>query len=742
MICSAIFLSLSLLFSGFFDETSSLKINLNPQKLSLQSRNQYALKEVFTELISRKDYDLIMSLLLLKTFDSTAGYLDACSLLSQEDYKSIIEYFYANNEIHKLGTILSPSCLIRINRAVFRDSSIVYSLRDLPKNPMALDFGKTFNFRTKTMQNSFCTIVSHALENRFNDIDWDNLVRTSPFQHPTEKILLSEVLNYCSFPPSTKSMLFYYLNPSMYAECNYNEDFLWLMEFVLPISRTSPPIPTMNPETKFVDYKLLSDWNEIIFRTVSTLAFYNECCDMIQYLSQKRHPKRSLLETLEKAKRTALNSLVELNKLVVTMLQSNPACNPLREILMTLNNLHDLFIDRSNSLCRRDVNYLFKSIVRTFSKFSPQYIQGDWMLNLFCLFWKRRFNSLQLTDITASLKVFFSRDPTIYAIKKVYALYINGHDAMNFISQAASFELTIPEDRLFEVYKMNPHILVHRFKEVDFEFRFEYLLKTSRRILGAYNSIYCKNVFEFVAAPCPLNPAISTSNPLFISHQVKLIRSFESTILALHPDSKLRKIHLYGEYKRIEKNLKRPGNIIECLNQFFTLILNIKEFRIITKTAYSSSDPRPVIIVTPLISQSVANVLGQALALSVILNVNVPFVIDPLQLKSIFGLQNLDELLTEKVLKFCNCPIYLNLLLTDKKRREEVSFANSVTSYFKFFYRWVTILLKNPYPPYELVTETLKICHAQINSGWRAHFDVARFSYEEIIEILFKIKVE
>ena len=714
-----------------------MQLKVNPLNLQLHINIQQALKDVFIELVERKDYESVLRLLEMKTFDVTLAYSSACTGFHMGDYQAIMEYFYLKRQKHKLALLLSPDCVMSMKKVIFRDASISHSLLDLPKSMLSLDSQISFNFRTNSMKNSFCKIVSHALNGRFTETNWDKIISSVRFQRVTDAITLSDSFSACDFSTKIQSQLFYYLNPTMLFDSSSSDDKNWLLNFVLPVYRHRPPLPEIRTNLKYIEPKVLLCWNEIIFRTISTLAFYFEICAISEALSLHRAAKIEH-ELLENGKRAGLNSLKDLNSRVLTLLQLDPICAPFKETLNILNQLYILFISKESVLNQQDINQLYKSIIRIFDRFSPASIQSDWMYNLFHLFWQLKSQELKMDVILSSLDIFFAYAPTVHVIHKTYFLFVNEFNGLIGAGEdpvSLSFESKIPEDRLLEIYKYFPHIIATRYESINFSIRFGLFLKNIRMKLGIYNYVYSdEGVVEYLSIPLIARETETDGTQI----EIELIKVFESTVLSLHRTQIIGIIHPYAKFIKKGKDSIKPVDIRDCLKQFFELILMIKDFRIIIRNSFSTKDRRPVIVTTPLLSRDVSNILGQAMALSIILNVKVPFILDLRQSKVIFDRGVSSKTLENVLFDYCKRAIHLNILLKDKTLGIS-TLSQKLKGHFESFYKWNALFFdQNAQNPNELVSESFIACNSRILSGFNFYFEASKFSFEEIIEMIFK----
>lgn len=731
MVYMPIVLGLALLF--LLKPIFLLKATIKTETLSLRFYNRLVLKQIFEDLIVQKDYDSIIKLLELKTFDFLPAYQDTCAFMKKEDYQGIMEHFYKNRQVEKLELILSPDCVSVMDKSLFGDSLIVHSLRDLPSSILGCRY-TNFNFRMRSMRFTYCKIVSYALEKKFTSTIWDNLALYPIHTNPSESILLPEIFDACKFSPEIENELFYYLKPTMLSEHSFEQDTLWLVNSVLPAtSSKSLPVCT---NYKTIDPKTMYKWNYIIFKTISSLAFYFEACEILKRIPiQSWGLSNSAATIFENVKKIIVFNLIDVNSTVESILNNNQVIfKPLHNVLIMLKQLFTLFIYQRGDLSIQQINSLYRSIYRLFEKFSPKNIQGDWMYNLFYLFWSRHYYSLKVEYVSDSLQVFHKKNPTIYVINDLYKIFFEAASKMNpsynadFVSPL--FEYQIPAAKLNEVYILFPHIISTRFYEIDFNIRFEYFLKDGRTKLSMYNYAYYHGPVSFLSILQP--------KPNFLQYKIKLIEVLKSTLLALHRDHSIGPIMSYGIYMKAEKDLIRPVDIRDCLEQFFRLILAIKDFRIITKAEYSETDPRPVIIVTPLISSAVASVLGQALSISALLNVKVPFIIDFRQFNSIANRQYLDESLWNTFFTFFNRPDYLKILTADKYCN---TFFETISYYFNLFTNWNVSFMRSNDLPYQqqlVIKDFVNICNSNIYKGLIYLFHFSKFTKEEIFGIIFK----
>lgn len=716
-----------LFFSNYFKQVHLLRLAIKTRQIALEPSDSTALMYTFNFLREAKQYEVIQTLLELETFDTMPSYADSCSAMTDQDYKNIVEYFYKKNEMEKLSKILGPDCLMSMEKLYFRDPVISFSLRDLPANLLAVD---SFTFRIKTLKYTFGKIVAHALENRFSDINWDNLVR-SPHSLATsqEHLPLSEALNSLDFPSDYKPYIFYYLGHSMLKDCICGDDIIWLVREVLPLENIF--VPPNIARSAYVDQKIFSAWNEQLFRVVSTLAFYIELVE-IQKISSKRASKQALRDKVREARVIASEALERCNELVQTLLKLNLNCKPFKQLLSTISALYSIFMTETihNS---NFVSQTYRSVAKTFSMRASAFIQGDWLCNLFFMFWKRKFRALKMADISESIQIFFSRNPTIHSIIKVHSHYVS---AFNYISPNTvvprDFEQLIPVDRLEQVYEQASWILVTRFEEITFEFRWKIHLKKSRKALSDCN------IGNFMINSLKEQPTVPASyksrHPS--SYKKDSIESFQMAISSLNNyDVTPASIRSFSQFNYIGNNFIKRVGIREALHHLFKLILDIPDFRIILK---SLKDGRPVIIITPMMSKEAANILGQALAAATILNVRIPFVIHKSQLEAIFkGKEEINTNLLRRIKKFCNKAGYLNLLSLDQAYSSH--FCNSLEKYFRLFLSWANLFHKSKDLESDsetLIEESFTEFNSRIFAGFKLNYLSSRFTFEELQRIL------
>lgn len=721
-----------LLLLIYFKQIYPLKITIKTNTLPLNFSNQNVLEYIFVDLMKKKDYDTVLRILEVKTFDTVPAYVDSCPWLNKKDYKNVIEYFYSTNQRNKLNLLLSPDCILRMKKRIFHDGVMIYSLKDLPRSVLANE-SSAFNFRTRTMQYSYCRIVSDALANQYTDINWDNFASSPNFPVQNDKILLSEIFAVCDFPKKLQKKLFYYLNPSMLYETHFDEDITWLTKYVLPISNTGSYLPDIRYDSKHIEPKVMSEWNEILFRTVSTLAFYFEASEKWrrQVIS---NGQMSHILALNSAKRMALNSLNQLHESVDILLQKNPVFKPLLNVLNILNNLHIIFIDTSKYISTYEVNRVYRSISYIFHNYSPKSIQGDWMYNLFHLFWKRKCSNLKREDIGISLNIFFSKTPTIFCINKVNNAYVEEMFVFDN-PRVIPFDEYIPDNRLIEIYKGIPRVFTGtKFEKIKFDFRFEIFLREGRRKLSMYNIADTDDFASFLSIPL-----IRNGQSLMLLQKRKLLEVFNSTILALHHEFRIGTLTSFGVFLKVENDLTRPVDIRTCIKQFFDLILMIQDFRIIVDGSFSSTDSRPVIIITPMISKDIANILGQSMVVASLLNMDIPFVVDFRQFKCILDENEFDETLLPVIIPFCSRSDYLKSLNLNRNFGF-ISIEDRITKYLASFYSWSHLFYQRDYSKEKLIKESFKNVNFQMNFGIKSHFYLSKFTFEEILWILFKIK--
>ena len=693
--------------------------------MALQPSDSGAFKHTFIKLRESKQYDSIQSVLEMETFDTMISYVESCSTMNDQDYKNIIEHFYMKNEIEKLSMILSPDCVASMDKSYFHDSSISFSIRDLPKSLLSVDI-KAFCFRTKSLKYTYIFIILHALDRRFTDINWDNLVYSPPLIASSQEHLpLAEAFNSLYVPTHFKSNIFYYLSHSMLKESVYGDDILWLVETVLPLE--SVLIPPNIAKLSFIEPKILSAWNEQIFRVISTLTFYFELFE-VQKSYSKRINKQAFKGKVDEAKFLVLQSLERFIQNVRNLLNLNIICRPFKQILSTILAIYSIFLTET-IYSSAFINQTYRYIAKTFSLRTSGFVQGDWLCNLFLIFWKRKFRALKLDDISESIRIFFSRNPTIISITKAYSHYVS---AFNYIKPndaiPSSFEELIPLNRLEEVYEKASWILITRFEEIPFKFRWKIHLSQSRKQLSC---IYLGNIGVRPIKELPVLPVGPSS-----SYKKALIENFRLTVLALNNfDSRQSPIRSFTTFNFIGNNFIKSIGIREGLEHFFKLILEIHDFRIILNTF---KDGRPVIIITPIISKDVGDILGQALAVATILNIRIPFVIHTRQLEAIFKeKEQVNHQLLRRIKRFCSKAGYLNLLSYDQGN--SLNFSNSLEKYFELFSSWANLFFKSKVLESDsenLIEDSFNEFNTKISLGFKYHYLSSRFSFDEIVKIL------
>lgn len=710
-----------------FRPISPLKLTVKAAELPFQTFNQDILKDLFTELRDNGQYDSIAELLKLKSFYTVDAYDFSCSSMTAKEYRGLMEYFYYKDQ-SILGMVLSAECLMSVDKGIFLDSSIIHSLRELPITLLAVE-NNIFSFRTKMLRRSFCKIVSHSQNRLLIDTNWDNLVVTSPFLTPeSEFISLKLVLNSCQYDRIDFHDLFYYLNPSMMTKSQNHNDILWLIELSLPEISSLPSIE-MIKYSKHIDGRFLSNLNLQLFKAVTTISFLLEINASLLKNSQSG-------SGFAKGKGLILRSLDAAHESATDLLRLNPPCPPLRNLLNLIQNLISVFVLKLNnanpavsaSRRRSESDHLFKSIFRSFANYSPKRIQGDWLYNLFFIFFKTGICKFVTEEsVVGGLEVFFSSRPTNAAIKKVQSFF-------KTIPSHRTFERAIPADRLKPLCFGNfvPFDAVpNRFIEIPFEDRFTHLVREARRRLSIID-------FGYADGKAALFSSLNMRKRGEARNSF-LIETFQSTILALYrKNSKFNPIYPYGKFKIIEKELTRTVDIRDCLTQFFELILLIPELRIIKGARLE--DNKPIIFITPLISEEVSNVLGQAVAISIILNIPIPFIIHPSQLERIFLHGTGLEYITAIKSSFSKSQSFLNLLEKDQNFPMSSLFPSTLKSFFRSFYRWNTLFFRNEdnISVDELIENSIVSCHSQWFSGFNFHFQVSKFTFEEISGIISK----
>lgn len=719
-----------LLFSN--QVVSSLKLTIKSNEIPLRSSSSLALKKTFKILRREGRYDAIHELLELETFDTMPPYVESCTSMTMNDYQRIVEHFFLKNEFKKLSKILSPDCVLSMDKMAFRDPVTALSLRDLPKSLLALKT-KGFCLRTRGLKTAYLGAILTALKHRSTSIDWDNVVRTPPMILTTQEHLpLAEAFsNSILIRPNLLSDLFYYLSFTMIRECRHGDDIIWLVQNVLPRDLDLPV------NEKYVDPRILSAWDEQVFRTISTLAFFIELVDIEKRFANRKR-NANLVVKMEEAKALASDALDRFNLQVTNALKLQPACEPLKRTLTLISSIYSIFFTET-MFSNAFINHNYKLIYKKFASRSPFWVQGDWMYNLFFVFFKRKFHALRLEEIDESVQIYFGRKPTLPSIGKFHSLYIASFNYINPNSQVShNFERQVPADRLEEVFERFPWIFNHRFTEIPFATRLKHHLKEGRRRLSEYDYAY-KIPFSVKELP----KASKHKNKIDI-YKKKLIETFQTTVRALNNfDPKPTQFRSYTKFNLVATDFSRLVGITEILEHFFELVLKITDFRIITS---HYKDGRPILIITPLISKDVANILGQALAVASILSVKVPFVMHRYQFDDIFGGERDSDhqmILKRKIVKFCNKPGYLNLIVLDQKR--ESHFWNALSRYFTSFQSWRNLFYKSEDPlqsaTEELIQEAVIDCHSQIYAGFRLFFSTSKFSNEEINQILFKINI-
>ena len=200
--------------------------------------------------------------------------------------------------------------------------------------------------------------------------------------------------------------------------------------------------------------------------------------------------------------------------------------------------------------------------------------------------------------------------------------------------------------------------------------------------------------------------------------------------------------------KLIENDSQRPVDLAFLIKQFFNLILNIPEFRILVESPGSNSG-RPVIVITPLITKTLANFFGQFLALSVILEVDVPFIMLKEQFSSIFVKakenengnehNDLNLMIRNFVL---DSPTHLKLL---NYEIDPLNLIDSISIYFKYFHSWSSLLYssnlkKTEHHNNSFIDKAFTSCNYQILLGLKLYFNNSKFTINEIYNIVFRIR--
>lgn len=714
-------------FSNCFKQVFLLRLSIKTSQIALEPSDSTALMSTFNILRESNQYEDIQTLLELETYDSMPSYADSCTKMTANDYKNIVEYFYRKNEMEKLSKILSPVCLMSMEKLYFRDPVLSFSLHDLPRNLLAVEY---FTFRTKSLKYTFGKVVSHALHNRFNDINWDNLVR-SPYSLATseEHLPLSEALNSFNYHSNHKSDIFYYLSHSMLKNCFCGDDIIWLVRTVLPLENVY--VPTNIAKMAYVEQKIFSTWNEQLFRVVSSLAFYIELVE-IKKVDSKRAGKQELKDKIEEARVMITEALERCNQAVQTLLNLKLSCVSFKKLLSTISALYSIFMTETihNSYF---ISQTYFNVANTFSLRASISLQGDWLCNLFFIFWKRKVRALKMDVISESIQVFFSRNPTIHSIIRAHSHYVS---AFNYVSpntsEPSDFEQLIPVDRLEQVYEKASWILKTRFEEIPFEFRWKVHLKQSRMSLSDCNlGIFAINPLK-EQPPLPVGFRSRQSS----SYKAASITSFQTAVRSLNGyDTRISSIRSFSRFDYIGNNFIKRVGIREALQHLFNLILDIPDFRIITNTL---KDGRPVIIITPMMSKDAANIFGQALAAATILNVRIPFVIHKSQLEAIFkGKEEINSNLLRSIKKFCNKAGYLNLLTIDQGN--STHFWNSLEQYFKLFLSWSNLFYKSQDLETDaetLIEESFDEFNSRIFVGFKVNSLSSKFTFEEIRRIL------
>ena len=718
-----------------FQLTSPLRITLKSAAIPLQAVSQDALKEIFVELRSTGQYDSTVELLSMKTFDAKDAYVNSCSSMQSNEYKDIIEHFYTNNNHEQLALVLSAECIASMDKSIFRDATFCHSFKDLPVSVLGTE-KVPFNFRNKSSSGVFCSIVSHSQSQLYRDTIWDNLVAKPPYSlRSSDRISLKQALTTCKFNKINFNDLFYYLNPTMITNSDFVEDILWLIELASPNITSYPQIDVIK-SSKFIDKKYLNALNLQLFKTVTTIAFYFE----IKKISLSS-TKIRLRQTLDEGEASIWKSLEALSNTASSLLNLNPPCPPFRNLLSMIKTLVHLFFPELNPsvglVTKYEVNQLFKSILYSFKNYSPQHIQGDWLYNLFYIYIVNNYDQkgahqifpLSSYSLAAGLTTFFGRSPTNSSIHKLHFLFGTVGSSLTRKSIFEEFEKAIPADRLKEIFtrRIVPLSFIQtRFEEISLEDRFAHLLKESRANIANIDSRYTGKAHLFP----------SVQNMFQVPKRLRrkfLIETFQSTVLALYrQELNFNSIYPYGKFEIIEKDLTRKVDIRECLQQFFDLILMIPEFRIVKD--FTNDKQKPIIYITPLITVPVANILGQSMALAVILNVRIPFIIHPDQLSSIF---NQDPCPSDIVTLCKGSPYYLNLLKIDKNNSFSSLFRNSFKSYMRSM-RFMNVWIDTDCSVDKLVNDSALMFHSLFFAGFNRHFQFAQLNFEESKEFLSK----
>lgn len=728
-------------FTGF--SVLCLKIQIKSRKIPLHFNSRVALNELFVQFRETRDLESIMRILNLKTFDAVPAYIDSCVSMSISDYQFIIEHCFMNGKDMKmLSKLLPGDCVMAMNESYFIDSTMAFSLRDLPVSPLSCKLG-TFNMRKISLAKAYRGIVFKAVDSKATDIDWNNLIK-SPSD--LNQLSLSEAFDGF-IHAKTKSRLFYYLRPQMlhFVTSKKFSDILWLINAVLPT------MPTLSLNLDFVTYldpKILSYWTEQIFRTVSSFSFYFELHSFDQTFLHTNCLNFDSSDPLiiVEAKMNAMKRFKAFNGVVRKILNLKPRCPPLERILNILNDLHNLFFEEKFLIRNNFVNNLYMRIFERFKNYSHPSIQGDWMLNLFTLFWEKiksksslNHEYLRLAEIRNSILLFFSRNPTVKAIYNAHILFESSFGNNVNAGRIDSFESLIPNNRILEVYKEQCKVLTTRYRIIPFSIRYQLAISDARNIVNRTGKKKYR-AKTFLAFPYPsLSNSAPISEKTNLNYQNELINVLKSTISAHYSPSKSI-IYAYAPFKLIENDSERPVDFAFFIKQFFNLILNIPQFRILVESPGSNSS-RPVIVITPLITKTLANHFGQFLALSVIFEVEVPFIMLKEQFSSMFVKDKENEYndLNLMIRNFVlDSPIHLKLL---NYEIDTLNFIDSISNYFKHFHSWSSLLyssnLKITEDQNSFIDKAFTNCNYQILSGLKLYFNNSKFTINEIYNMVF-----
>jgi hypothetical protein len=715
--------ALVLLFTNFCQVTFCLKLKFSSDSFLYIPRIKGGIAELFTILRSEKRYDVMYELLDLKTMDLSFGYTESCRSLTSAEYRNIMEHHFRSRQVDRLKLLLSPDCLVSTSPNILLGTINSLSLADLPFSLLETSV-PVFNIRHINGKHTFQRIVRKALDLRNTEIIWDNIFINSNLPENALRLQLADGFSNFSHH-DLKNEIFYYLTPSLVQHCIGN-DLRWVVGIVLPFVPLS--IEAVYQQ-KFLDKALLTAWTSQIFRMISSLAIYFE----IDFNSRKSGISSELSLKLQVAKDELYRELTIFFNYVNYLRRHNPQCLTLMTTLNILNDLFILFMFNNEDSRGINVNKMYAFVCGRFRDFAPTSSQSDWMLNLFALFWRRKFTPLRLQSMEDSISLFFFLKPTIKSVQNVFLLYrsVFKYDLQSSETMRRRFELLIPEERLVELYNSNATSLIEiRFESIPFETRYFNWIKRIRKQLVIPLLKY-ELVALFDELPDPSNIPTKASNEDMLSVLI-------STTLALQRSNfGITKIHSYCPSKLATKDLIRPVDFVTVLLQFFDILLLIEDFRIID--SYDDFG-RPIVIFTPLISNSLANVLGQCLALAAALNVAVPFIIDYRSFQMIFSSASSEDVI-EKIRAFCNIPARLNILSTAKDVHSDTeSFTISLKRYFQNFYKWANLFFtqSSTFDSFKLIDESILDINSAIDYGFKLYTRNSKFTVDELYRIIFK----